>query len=61
VFKSTQKILSKLLSQRDPLAAELKSALFAAAFEDVALPGSGSQLGRCGAMLDRAEELVTGR
>jgi hypothetical protein len=60
VFKSTQKKLSKLLSQRDPLATELKNALFAAAFDDVALPGSGSQLGRCGAMLDRAEELVTG-
>jgi hypothetical protein len=60
VFKSTQKKLSKLLAQRDPLATELKNALFAAAFDDVALPSSGSQLGRCGAMLDRAEELVTG-
>jgi len=60
MFNSTQKKLSKLLSQRDPLATELKNALFAAAFDDVALPGSGSQLDRCGSMLDRAEELVTG-
>jgi hypothetical protein len=60
LFKSTQKKLSKLLAQRDPLATELKNALFAAAFDDVALPSSGSQLGRCGAMLDRAKELVTG-
>jgi hypothetical protein len=60
LFKSTQKKLSKLLAQRDALATELKGALFDAAFEDTALPGSGSQLGRCGSMLDRAEELVTG-
>ncbi len=60
LFTSTQKKLAKLLSQRDPLATELKNALFAAAFDDVALPGSGSQLGRCGSMLDRAGELVTG-
>jgi hypothetical protein len=60
LFKSTQKKLAKLLSQRDALATELKNGLTQAAFEDVALPGSGSQLGRCGAMLDRAEELVTG-
>ena len=41
VFKSTQKKLSKLLSQRDPLATELKNALFDAAFEDIGVAGLG--------------------
>jgi len=60
LFKSTQKRLSKLLAQRDALATELKKALFAAAFEGVALPGSDSQLDRCASLLDRAEELAVG-
>jgi len=60
LFKSTQKKLSKLLSQRDALATELKARLSDAAFEDTALPGSGSLLGQCGALLDRAEELAAG-
>jgi len=60
LFKSTQKRLSKLLGQRDGVATELKNALFAAAFEGVALPGSGSQLDRCASLLDRAEELAVG-
>jgi len=60
LFKSTQKRLSKLLSQRDALATELKNGLFDAAFEDVALPGSTSLLARCGSLLERAEELATG-
>ena len=60
LFKSTQKKLSKLLPQRDALATELKNGLFDAAFDDVGLPGSGSQLGQCRSMLDRAEELATG-
>ena len=59
-FKSTQKRLSKLLSQRDPLAMEIKNGLFDAAFEDIALPGSTSLLDRCGSLLDRAEELAAG-
>ena len=60
LFNSTQKRLSKLLAQRDAVATELKNALFAAAFEGVALPGSGSQLDRCASLLDRAEELAVG-
>jgi hypothetical protein len=60
LFKSTQKRLSKLLAQRDALATELKNALFDAAFEGVPLPGSGSQLDRCGSLLDRAEGLAVG-
>jgi hypothetical protein len=60
LFKSTQKRLSKLLSQRDALATELKNGLFDAAFEDVALPGSTSLLDRCGSLLERAEELASG-
>jgi hypothetical protein len=60
LFKSTQKRLSKLLAQRDAVVTELKNALFAAAFEGVALPGSGSQLARCASLLDRAEELAVG-
>ncbi len=60
LFTSTQKRLSKLLAQRDALATALKNALFDAAFEGVALPGSGSQLDRCGSLLDRAEELAVG-
>jgi hypothetical protein len=60
LFKSTQKKLSKLLAQRDPLATQLKNGLFDAAFEDTALPSSGSQLARCESLLDRAEELATG-
>jgi hypothetical protein len=59
-FKSTQTKLSKLLAQRDALATELKNGLFAAAFEDAALPGSTSQIDRCQSLLDRAEELATG-
>jgi hypothetical protein len=60
LFASTQKRLSKLVAQRDALATQLKSALFDAAFQDVALPGSGTQLDRCGSLLDRAEELALG-
>jgi hypothetical protein len=60
LFKSTQKRLSKLLSQRDALATELKNRLSDAAFEDVALPGSTSLLDRCGSLLEQAEELATG-
>jgi hypothetical protein len=60
LFKSTQKRLSKLLSQRDSLATELKQRLFDAAFRDTALPGSSSLQARCGALLDRAEELAAG-
>ena len=60
LFKSTQKRLSQLLMQRDALATELKSALFDAAFENAALAGSGSQLDRCGSLLDRAEESAVG-
>ena len=58
LFTSTQKKLSKLLGQRDALATEMKQGLFDAAFEDTGLPGSGSLLARCGALLDRAEELA---
>ncbi|HKN80471.1 MAG TPA: hypothetical protein VJZ98_03945, partial [Actinomycetota bacterium] len=60
LFKSTQKRLSKLQSQRDALATELKNALSDAAFEDTALPSSNSQLARCESLLARAEELATG-
>jgi hypothetical protein len=60
LFTSTQQRLSKLLAQRDALATKLKNALFGAAFQDVALPDSGSQLDRCGSLLDRAEELAVG-
>ena len=60
LFKSTQKRLSKLLSQRDALVTEIKNGLSDAAFEDVALPGSTSQLDRCGSLLERSEELATG-
>jgi hypothetical protein len=42
------------------LATALKNALFDAAFRDVALPGSVSQLDRCGSLLDGAEELAVG-
>jgi uncharacterized protein YozE (UPF0346 family) len=60
LFKSTQTRLSKLLSQRDALATELKNRLFDAAFDDVALPAATNLLDRCGSLLEQAEELASG-